>query len=44
MADVLNELKNLSETLQNQNTTLPKAHTFSHCVYKTNRFYSKLGL
>jgi len=25
MADVLNELKNLSETLQNRTTTLPKA-------------------
>ena len=27
MADVLNELKYLSETLQNRNITLPKAHT-----------------
>ena len=27
MADVLSELKNLSETLQNRNTTLPNAHT-----------------
>ena len=27
MADVLNELTNLSETLQSRNTTLPKAHT-----------------
>ena len=26
MADVLYELKNLSETLKNRNTTLPKAH------------------
>ena len=26
MADVLNELKNLLETLQNRNTSLPKAH------------------
>ena len=27
MADVLNELKKLSETLQNRNTTISKAHT-----------------
>ena len=27
MADVLSELKNLSEALQNQNITLPKLHT-----------------
>ena len=27
MANVLNKLKKLSETLQNRNTTLPKAHT-----------------
>ena len=27
MAEVLNELTNLSETLQSRNTTLPKAHT-----------------
>ena len=27
MADVSNELKNLSETLQNRNTTISKAHT-----------------
>ena len=26
MADVLNELKNLSETLQNRNTTISKPH------------------
>ena len=27
MADVLNELTNLLETLQSRNTTLPKAYT-----------------
>ena len=27
MVDVLNDLTNLSETLQSQNTTLPKART-----------------
>ena len=34
MADVLNELKNLSETLQSQNITLPKAHTLLNAYTK----------
>ena len=36
MADVLNELTNLSEALQSRNTTLPKAHTLLH-VYTKRR-------
>ena len=35
MADVLNELTNLSETLQSRNTTLPKAHTLLN-AYKNH--------
>ena len=34
MADVLNELTNLSETLQSRNTTLPKAHTLLNAYTK----------
>ena len=34
MADVLNELKNLSETLQSRNTTLPKAHALLNAYTK----------
>ena len=34
MADVLNELTNLSETLQSRNTTLPKAHTLLNLYTK----------
>ena len=34
MADVLNELTNLSETLQSRNTTLPKAHTLLNTYTK----------
>ena len=34
MADVLNELTNLLETLQSQNTTLPKAHTLLNAYTK----------
>ena len=34
MADVLNELTNLSETLQNRNTTLPKAHALLNAYTK----------
>ena len=34
MADVLNELINLSETLQSQNTTLPKAYTLPNAYTK----------
>ena len=34
MADVLNELTNLSETLQSRNTTLPKAHTLLNAYKK----------
>ena len=34
MADVLNELTNLSETLQSQITMLPKAHTLLNAYTK----------
>ena len=34
MADVLNELINLSDTLQSQNTTLPKAYTLLNAYTK----------
>ena len=34
MADVLNELTNLSEKLQSRNTTLPKAHTLLNAYTK----------
>ena len=34
MADVLNELTNLSETLQSRNNTLPKAHTLLNAYTK----------
>ncbi|KAJ3586320.1 hypothetical protein NHX12_012720 [Muraenolepis orangiensis] len=42
MADVLTELKNLSEILQNRKTTLPKAHdimtTYVKCIESFNRY------
>ena len=34
MADVLNELTNLSETLQSRNNTLPNAHTLLNAYTK----------
>ena len=34
MADVLNELTNLSETLQSRNNTQPKAHTLLNAYTK----------
>ena len=37
MADVLNKLTNLSETLQSQNNTLPKAHTLLNAYTKSTK-------
>ena len=41
MADVLNKLTNLSETLQSRNTTLPNAHTLLNAY--TNRVKSLIA-
>ena len=44
MADVLNELTNLTETLQSRNTTLPKAHTLLNaCTKRIESLIASLG-
>ena len=40
MANVINDLKNLLETLQNQNTTLPKAYNqLAMCTKQIERHF-----
>ena len=44
MANVLSELQNLSETLQNRNSTLPKAHTpLTACIKRIESFIVSPG-